>query len=80
MEVENNGNVIFAPSFIKVDQDEINLNQKLKNNQSVNASSMLTYSKIVCCICGITMDANSEGICEVCAKKNIDITTGITRS
>lgn len=25
------------------------------------------------------MDANSEGICEACAKKNIDITTGITK-
>ena len=41
---------------------------------------MLTYSKIVCCICGITIDANSEGICEACAKKNIDITTGITKT
>ena len=77
MEVENNGNVIFAPSYIKVDQEEM---KNLKNNQSVNASSMLTYSKIVCCICGITMDANSEGICEACAKKNIDITTGITKT
>ena len=78
---ENNGNVIFAPSYIKVDQEEININNpKLKNNASLNATSMLTYSKIVCCICGITMDANSEGICEVCAKKNIDITTGITRT
>ena len=81
MEQENNGNVIFEPSYIKVDQEEIALNNpKLKNNQSINSSSMLTYSKIVCCICGITIDANSEGICEVCAKKNIDITTGITKS
>ena len=77
MEVENNGNVIFAPSYIKVDQEEM---KNIKNEQSINASSMLTYSKIVCCICGITMDANSEGICEVCAKKNIDITTGITKT
>ena len=81
MEKENNGNVIFEPSYIKVDQEEIALNNpKLKNNQSINSSSMLTYSKIVCCICGITIDANSEGICEACAKKNIDITTGITKS
>ena len=81
MEQENNGNVIFEPSYIKVDQEEIALNNpKLKNNQSINSSSMLTYSKIVCCICGITIDANSEGICEACAKKNIDITTGITKS
>ena len=26
------------------------------------------------------MDANSEGICEACAKKNIDITVGITKT
>ena len=78
---ENNGNVIFAPSYIKIDKEEINMNNpKLSNNQSLNATSMLTYSKIVCCICGITMDANREGICEACAKKNIDITTGITKT
>ena len=78
---ENDGNVIFAPSYIKLDQQEININNpQIKNNASINASSMLTYSKIVCCICGITMDANSEGICEACAKKNIDITTGITKT
>ena len=81
MEQGNNGNVIFEPSYIKVDNEDIDLNNpKSKYNQSVNASSMLTYSKIVCCICGITIDANSEGICEACAKKNIDITTGITKT
>ena len=81
MEQGNNGNVIFEPSYIKVDNEDIDLNNpKSKYNQSVNASSMLTYSKIVCCICGITIDANSEGLCEACAKKNIDITTGITKT
>ena len=81
MEDSNNGNVIFEPTFIKVDQEEFNLNnKKLINNQSINASSMITYSKIVCCICGITIDANREGICEICAKKNIDITNGITKT
>ena len=81
MEQGNNGNVIFEPSYIKVDNEDIDLNNpKSKYNQSVNASSMMTYSKIVCCICGITIDANSEGICEACAKKNIDITTGITKT
>ena len=80
MEVEtnNNDNVIFEPKYIKLDKDEINSNN-INNNQSINASSMITYSKIVCCICGVVMDANSEGICEACAKKNIDITTGITK-
>ena len=81
MQQGNNGNVIFEPSYIKVDNEDIDLNNpKSKYNQSVNASSMMTYSKIVCCICGITIDANSEGICEACAKKNIDITTGITKT
>ena len=81
MEDSNNGNVIFEPTFIKVDQEEFNQNnKKLINNQSINASSMITYSKIVCCICGITIDANREGICEICAKKNIDITNGITKT
>ena len=81
MEDSNNGNVIFEPTYIKVDQEEFNQNnKKLINNQSINASSMITYSKIVCCICGITIDANREGICEICAKKNIDITNGITKT
>ena len=81
MEVEtnNNNNVIFEPQYIKLDKDELNKNSNNINNQSINASSMITYSKIVCCICGVVMDANSEGICEACAKKNIDITTGITK-
>ena len=81
MEVEtnNNNNVIFEPQYIKLDKDEFNKNSNNINNQSVNASSMITYSKIVCCICGVVMDANNEGICEACAKKNIDITTGITK-
>ena len=81
MEVEanNNNNVIFEPQYIKLDKDEFNKNSNNINNQSINASSMITYSKIVCCICGVVMDANNEGICEACAKKNIDITTGITK-
>ena len=82
MEVEtNNENVIFEPEFVKLDKEEIALdNNKINNDKSINASSMITYSKIVCCICGISMDANSEGICEACAKKNVDITTGITKT
>ena len=81
MEVETaNNNILFEPEFINLDEKGISLNNNdINNNKTINASSMITYSKIVCCICGITMDANSEGICEACAKKNIDITTGITK-
>ena len=79
MEVETgNDNIIFEPQYIKLDQEGISLSNN-NNNDKINASSMITYSKIICCICGVTMDANSEGICEACAKKNIDITTGITK-
>jgi nonsense-mediated mRNA decay protein 3 len=79
MEVETaNENVIFEPTYVKLDKEEIGLDNN--NNKIINASSMITYSKIVCCICGVAMDANSEGICEACAKKNIDITTGITKT
>ena len=79
MEVEtNNENVIFEPKYIKLDKDEIEQNN-INNNQLMNASSVVTYSKVICCICGIAMEANSERICEACVKKNIDITTGITK-
>ena len=80
MEVETaNVNIIFEPKYIKLDDDGIASNNN-NNNKTINASSMLTYSKIVCCICGVSMDANREGICEACAKKNIDITVGITKT
>ena len=81
MEVEpNNENIIFEPTCVRLDSDGIVSDSKnTPNNRTINASSMITYSKIICCICGVTMDAKSEGICDACAKKNIDITTGITK-
>ena len=81
MEVEKNNedNIIFEPTYLKLDSDGIADQNNIPNNKTINASSMVTYSKIICCICGVSMDANSEGICEACAKKNIDITTGITK-
>ena len=81
MEVEKNNedNIIFEPTYLKLDSDGIADQNNIPNNKTINASSMITYSKIICCICGVSMDANSEGICEACAKKNIDITTGITK-
>ena len=81
MEVEKNNedNIIFEPTYLKLDSDGIADQNNIPNNKTINASSMVTYSKIICCICGVSMEANSEGICEACAKKNIDITTGITK-
>ena len=68
MEVETtNENVLYEPEFVKLDKDEIALdNNKINNDKSINASSMITYSKIVCYMCGVVMDANREGICETC--------------
>ena len=71
MEVEKNNedNIIFEPTYLKLDSDGIADQNNIPNNKTINASSMVTYSKIICCICGVSMDANSEGICEACAKK-----------
>ena len=47
MEVETaNENVIFEPTYVKLDKEEIGLDNN--NNKTINASSMITYSKIVC--------------------------------
>lgn len=54
--------------------------QNYVNGQSIlDRSSMMTYSKIVCCLCSAVIDANPTGICDACAKKNIDITTGFPK-
>lgn len=78
-ESPNNDNIIFTPEYIKLDKEAIDQNTQNQKNSLVNQSSLLTYSKIVCCICGISMNANSTGICDACEKKNVDITSGITK-
>ena len=45
----------------------------------LDRSSMMTYSKIVCCLCSAVIDANPSGICEICAKKNIDIVSNLPK-
>ena len=45
----------------------------------LNRSSMMTYSKIVCCICSALIEANIKGMCETCARSEINITDGITK-
>ena len=54
--------------------------QNYVNGVSIlDRSSMMTYSKIVCCICSAVIDANPSGICEICAKKNIDIVSNLPK-
>jgi len=45
----------------------------------LNRSSMMTYSKIICCICSALIEANIKGMCETCARSEINITDGITK-
>ena len=80
VESPNNNNIIFTPEYIKLDNEIMDQNSKIQQKNSlINQSSLTTYSKIVCCICGVSMNANSTGICDACEKKSVDITSGITK-
>ena len=65
---EKNKNIIVAPTFP---------NSNINGNSMINKSSMITYSKIVCCMCGALIEANPRGICDACERKNIDIISGV---
>ena len=78
-EMTHNSNVLITPNFSKFIED-LPMEQDKSENITINNSSMQTYSKIVCCICGASIEANSRGICPTCEKKNIDITNGITKT
>ena len=43
----------------------------------IDRSSMMTYSKIVCCLCSAIIDANPRGTCEACLRKSLNIKTCI---
>lgn len=43
----------------------------------IDRSSMMTYSKIVCCLCSAVIDANPRGTCEACLRKSLNIKTCI---
>ena len=43
----------------------------------IDRSSMMTYSKIVCCLCSAIIDANPRGTCEACFRKSLSIKTNI---
>ena len=69
MDSGTSNNIIITPNFSKF-TSEIPMEQE-NEKITITNSSMQTYSKI---------DANSRGICEICERKNIDITQGITKS
>ena len=78
MDSGTSNNIIITPNFSKF-SSEIPMEQE-NEKITITNSSMQTYSKIICCICGASIEANSRGICETCERKNIDITSGITKS
>ena len=43
----------------------------------IDRSSMMTYSKIVCCLCSAVIDANPSETFETCLKKSLNIKTCI---
>jgi NMD protein affecting ribosome stability and mRNA decay len=90
IDLENNKNVLFRPNknFTPMEeevsttnfQEPIKVNPMMNATQSIlNRSSMMTYSKIVCCLCSAIIDANSKGMCNTCAKNETNITEGITK-
>ncbi len=89
MEIDHdlkNKNVLFTPDRSKYLMDVDNNPQVNPNMTNVNAtsilnrSSMMTYSKIVCCVCSATIEANEKGMCSTCARSEVNITDAITKS
>lgn len=88
MKVENNStkenNILFKPDrsklFEQIVSEGVNKNEINASMSIMNRSSMMTYSKIVCCICSAIIDANAKGMCNTCARTEVDITEGITKT
>lgn len=92
----NSENVLFKPDMSRLHQEiseevNTNINTNLPHNMNpmnyanntmsmLNRSSMMTYSKIICCICSATIEANAKGMCATCARAEVNITEGITKS
>lgn len=57
---KSNSNILFTPTY--------------PNQSQLNQTSMIEYSKIVCCLCSAIIPANPTAICETCQRKNINLT------
>jgi nonsense-mediated mRNA decay protein 3 len=86
-DIKNNGinpkNILFKPDMNKFyTGDLLNSTHTLGNNtmSMLNRSSMMTYSKIICCVCSATIEANTKGMCETCARSEVNIIDGITKT
>lgn len=88
-----NSNVLFQPKIsMDIDNDNDHQdNEQFINNQFqrpydcmnnsrsiLTKSSMMTFGKMICCLCSVTIDATPTGMCSACANSQINITDGIT--
>lgn len=77
-------NILFKPNLDLIELDEEQITTKKQdlgntmNRSILNRSSMMTYGKILCCICSIQIEANPQGMCGACAKSQVNIAEGIT--
>lgn len=79
----NGSNILFKPkSFVEeIDENHINTHDIMNNSRSIlTKSSMMTYGKIICCLCSAVIEANPSGMCTACANSQINITDHITTS
>lgn len=83
---ESGGNILFKPKLPQFEENaevENNAFQQpfdmMNNSRSIlTKSSMMTYGKMLCCLCSVTIDANPLGMCTACANSQINILEGIT--
>jgi hypothetical protein len=61
----DNNNILIAPNLNLITSKALENMEIEPQNSLLNRSSHLTFSKIVCCICGTSIEANSKRICEV---------------
>ena len=86
-DIKNNGinpkNMLFKPDINKFyTGDMFNSTHTLGNNtmSMLNHSSMMTNSKIICCFCSATIEANTKGMCETCARSEVNIIDGMAKT
>ena len=82
----NTDNILFKPDMNKFFHDNIPSNPNMTQATNINASSvlnrssMMTYSKIICCVCSVPIDANVKGMCDTCSRSEVNITDGIIKN
>ena len=71
MEEEISRNIVVTPSQPIVGKEF--------EPSCLNQTSMVTYSKIVCCLCSQVIEANPTGICDACRRKSLKIAAELVK-